>query len=154
MHITPRLRRALGMGLATGAASAIPLWRIPRAPLVLWTGGLAAVAAAGGSALAMDRARREDEVQGTAGPAKPLARRIAGPALIGTAFGGLAAGSMWFTAVSDRWAEAFVARLGARHPRATYAVAAGVLTAVLEYADPSREKKSSTSPSPPTGEKA
>ncbi|MEO9246368.1 hypothetical protein ABDK96_01565 [Citricoccus nitrophenolicus] len=153
MHITPRLRRALGMGLATGAASAIPLWRIPRAPLVLSTGGLAAVAAAGGSALAMDRMRREEEVQGTAGPAKPLARRIAAPALIGTVAGGVAAGAMWFTAVSDRWAEAFVARLGARHPRATYAVAAGVLTGALEYADSSQQKPSAP-PSTPAGEKA
>lgn len=153
MHNTARLRRALGMGLATGAASAIPLWRIPRAPLLLWTGGLAAVAAAGGSALAMDRMRREEEVQGTAGPAKPLARRIAGPALIGTAAGGVAAGTMWLTAVSDRWAEAFVARLGARRPRTTYAVAAGVLTAVVEYADSSQQKPSAP-PSIPAGEKA
>ncbi|MGM7667104.1 hypothetical protein [Microbacterium sp. A93] len=144
MENTPRLRRALGMGLATAAASAIPLWRIPRRPLVLWTGGLAAVAAAGGAALAMDRARREDEVQGTARPAKPLARRIAGPALIGTAVGSAAAGTMWFTAVSDRWAEAFVARLGARRPRATYAVLAGVVTAAVEYADPAQR---ATSPS-------
>ncbi|MEV4902429.1 hypothetical protein AB0K08_13945 [Citricoccus sp. NPDC055426] len=153
MENTPRLRRALGMGLATGAVSAIPLWRIPRAPLVLWTGGVVATLTAGGVVLAGDRAEREAEVQGEPVPESSTLGRVGRPLAVGALAGGAAAGAIWFTAVSDRWAEAFVARLGARRPRATYAVLAGVLTAVVEYFDSSREKPSAPS-SPPAGEKA
>lgn len=148
MDHTPKLRRAIGMGLFTGAATLIPLWRIPRKPLLLWTGGLVAVAAAGGTILSMDQVRREEEIQGTAGPAKPLVRRIAAPAGIGLAAGGFAAGAMWVNTVTDRWVEGMLAKLGASRPRATYAVLAGVLTAVAEYADPQHR------PSAPEGEKA
>ncbi|MGO1884150.1 MAG: hypothetical protein ACTH3G_02125 [Citricoccus sp.] len=149
MDISPRLRRALGMGLATGAFSTIPLWRIPRAPLVLWTGGVVATLTVGGVALAGDRAEREAEVQGEPLPPSSALKRVALPVGMGAVAGGVAAGAMWFTVVSDRWAEALVSRLGASRPRATYAVLAGVLTAVLEYTDSTEQK-----PSTPAGEKA
>jgi hypothetical protein len=140
----PRLRRALGIGTATGIVSAFPLWKIPRKPLVLWSGGIAAVAATGGLILKRDQLQREAEVQGEARTEVSRARRLGAPVASGVVFGGFMAGSMWLTSVTDEWSEKLIARLGARRPRATYAVLAGVGAALIDYFDEKgqpREKK-------------
>lgn len=132
---TPRVRRALGMGLGTGVASAFRFWKIPRKPLMLVSGGLAGTTAAVGVALAVDRGRREAQVQGDPVPDTTPVKRLVGPLVTGALAGSVMAGSMWLTSVTDEWSEKGLARLGARHPRATYAVLAGIGTALLEYFD-------------------
>ncbi len=137
-----RWRRALALGAVTGAATLIPLWRIPRGPLLGWTGGVVSVATAAGVALSADQQRREAEVEGTAGPARPLARCIAAPVGVGVVAGAAAAGAMWVNTVTDRWAERGIAALGARRPRLVYAALAAVLTVVAEVPDPPTPKRS------------
>ncbi len=133
----PRLRKALGLGIATGIVSAFPLWKIPRKPLALWSGGIAAAVATGVLMLKRDQLEREAEVQGEAPTEASRARRLGAPVVTGALFGGLMAGSMWLTSVTDEWSEKLMARLGAKRPRATYAVLAGVGTALIDYFDDS-----------------
>ncbi|GAA1119720.1 hypothetical protein [Citricoccus alkalitolerans] len=135
-----RLRRALGLGAATGIASAFPLWRVPRKPLALWSGGIAAAAAAGVLILKRDQSEREAEVQGEPRSEVSWARRLGTPVVVGALVGGFMAGSMWLTSVTDEWSEKLIARLGAKRPRATYAVLAGVGTVLIEYFDDSTKK--------------
>ncbi|REE02866.1 hypothetical protein LG293_12930 [Citricoccus nitrophenolicus] len=135
-----RLRRALGLGAATGIASAFPLWKIPRKPLALWSGGIAAAVATGFLILKRDQSEREAEVQGEAPTEVSRARRLGAPVVTGALFGGLMAGSMWLTSVTDEWSEKLIARLGAKRPRATYALLAGVGTALIDYFDDSPRK--------------
>ncbi|MEW1981446.1 hypothetical protein AB0333_11020 [Citricoccus sp. NPDC079358] len=135
-----RLRRALGLGAVTGIASAFPLWKIPRKPLALWSGGIAAAVATGALILKRDQFKREAEVQGEAPAEVSRARRLGAPVATGALFGGLMAGSMWLTSVTDEWSEKLIARLGAKRPRATYAVLAGVGTALIDYFDDSPRK--------------
>ncbi|MGW9550173.1 hypothetical protein ACWG8W_03870 [Citricoccus zhacaiensis] len=136
----PRLRKALGLGAATGIVSAFPLWKIPRKPLALWSGGIAAAVVTGGLILKRDQSEREAEVQGEPRAEVSRARRLGAPVATGALFGGLMAGSMWLTSVTDEWSEKLIARLGAKRPRATYAVLAGVGTALIDYFDDSPRK--------------
>ncbi|WP_313817978.1 hypothetical protein [Citricoccus sp.] len=137
----PRLRRALGIGTATGIVSAVPLWKIPRKPLALWSGGIAAAVATGALILKRDQYEREAEVQGDARTEVSRARRLGAPVATGVIFGGFMAGSMWLTSVTDEWSEKLIARLGAPRPRATYAVLAGVGTALVDYFDEKGEPR-------------
>lgn len=136
-----RWRRAVSRGVLTGAATLIPLWRIPRGPLLGWTGGVVAVTAAAGSALAMDRKRREAEVEGAGGPVRSPAWRIVAPLAVGATAGTAAAAGMWINTVTDRWAERGIARLGIGRPRLVYAGLAAVLAAAIESREePARER--------------
>lgn len=145
---TPKLRRALAMGLWTGAGTLIPFWRIPRGPLAVVGGSLAAVVAAAGLVLAQDRAEREAAVQREPLPEVGPLRRIGAPVLTGALVGGVAAGALWVSSVTDELSEKLVARLGARRPRIALAAVAGVCTAVLEYLDSGAGKQSSADISP------
>ncbi|MFC7402566.1 hypothetical protein [Citricoccus sp. GCM10030269] len=133
----PRLRRALTLGAVTGAGSAVQFWKIPRRPLMTVTGVVAASVTTAGVILARDQAEREARVQGEEVSETGLARRIGAPVLTGIAVGSVVAGSMWLSSVTDHWTEKAIGRLGAKRPRATLAVVAGIGTAVLEYLDPS-----------------
>lgn len=130
-----RAGRAAGMGVLTGLVSAIPLSRVPRAPFALVPGALSAVATTAGAVLINDRARRVAKVQGEPLPRAPLVKRIAAPVVAGAFGGGLTAGAFWLVSVADEWTVRGIARLGAKHPRVTYAVLSGALYAVLEYAE-------------------
>ncbi|NUL45265.1 hypothetical protein F7P69_08670 [Cellulosimicrobium funkei] len=132
-----RLRRALGLGAATGVASAFPLWKVPRRPLALWSGGIAAAVVTGVLILKRDQSEREAEVQGEPRTQTSLSRRLGTPVAAGALVGGVVAGSMVLTSVTDEWTEKLIARLGAKRPRATYAVLAGVGTVLVEYFDAS-----------------
>lgn len=137
----PRLRRALGLGAATGIVSAFPLWKIPRKPLALWSGGLAAALATGALIVKRDQYEREAEVQGDARTEVSRVRRLVAPVATGAIFGGFMAGSLWLTSVTDEWSEKLIARLGAPRPRATYAVLAGVGAALMDYVDDKGEQR-------------
>ncbi|MDI3330596.1 MAG: hypothetical protein QJR09_07640 [Micrococcus sp.] len=132
---TPRLQRALAMGVLTGAGTLIPFWRIPRRPLMTVGGIAGAVVATAGVELVRDQAEREAAVQGGPPPEVRVVRRLGAPVLTGVAAGVVTAGVLWLSSVTDELSEKAVARLGARRPRVTLAVIAGVSTAVLEYAD-------------------
>lgn len=132
---TAGLRRALTTGLWTGIGTLIPFGRIPRGPLVAVGGTAAAVVVMAGLVLEQDQAQREAAVQRQPLPAVGPVRRIGAPVLPGVMVGGAVAGGLWVSSVTDEWLEKLVVRMGARRPRITLAVVAGVAAAVLDYLD-------------------
>lgn len=139
-----RWRRAVTMGVLTGASTLVPIWRIPRGPLVVCGGGAVAVLATTALALARERAGREAAVQGDPPPPGGIARRLGGPVLGGLAAGAVTAGGLWVSSVTDELSERIVRRLGARHPRLVLAAIATVGTAVLEYAEAGTDARTRT----------
>ena len=134
-----RWRHAVTMGVLSGAATLVPIWRIPRGPLVAWGGGAVAVLATAALAMARERVGREAAVQGDPPPPGGLARRLGAPVLAGLAAGAVTAGGRWVSSVTDELSERIVRRLGARRPRLVLAAIATVGTTALEYADAGTE---------------
>lgn len=141
-----RRARTLGLGVAYGLSTLIPVSRLPRTATSLAVGGLAgAVALAAGL-----RAFTDQPPTGTGGEAPGEAPggasegRSPGPSrgrraraavgVVGTVVGVVGV-STWVGLAVDAVIESALARRGVRRPRVVMAVGAAVLGAALEWAD-------------------
>lgn len=133
-----RARGAVLMGVATAAATAIPLGRLPLGRTAAVSAALGA--AAMGAGLFVARARDASTPVATSdheGPATgPHRSRTVQGAAIGTVAAGAAASfGMTTSVLADRWIEKGVRALGSERPRLWMMAGAGVLGTVLEWFD-------------------
>lgn len=127
-----RARKALLMGAVTAAGTAIPLGRLPLGRTAAISAGLGAATMGAGLLFARNRDNNGESVPSEQqSPARKFRAVATGMVVAGT----VVSAGMTSSVLADRWIEDGLRRCGNTRPRVWMIAGAGVLGAVLEWAD-------------------